>query len=223
MIDNPGLNDNRKYDYSSSEHQFRDEYPIIVEIIPKHSTVVDFGCGNGSLLELLISEKSVNGIGYEISESGIDACSKKGIKAVCTSIDQYHEELQAKQFDYAICNVTLQMVLYPEILLREMIRVSKYQIISFPNFAFYKNRLDMLIHGRMPRPMLFDYRWNSTGHIHQFSSADFCDLIREIGNVRIINSYHANSRNPFKKILRRIFPNLFEFIPIYLLESMSHE
>jgi methionine biosynthesis protein MetW len=223
MIDDPDLNDNRKYDYSNSEFQYRDEYPIIVEIIPKNSTVIDFGCGNGSLLELLISEKSVDGIGYEISESGINACSNKGIKAVCKSIDQYHEEIHAKQFDYAICNVTLQMVMYPEVLLREMIRVSKYQIISFPNFAFYKNRLDMIIHGRMPRPMLFGYRWNSTGHIHQFSSVDFHGILREIGNVRIINSYHANSQNPLKKILRRTFPNLFEFIPIYLLESLSHE
>jgi methionine biosynthesis protein MetW len=221
MIDNPTADDNRRYDYSKCDTQARAEYPMIVEMIRADSTVIDFGCGNGSLLYLLKTQKNVSGLGYDISESGIEACRRKGLRAVCTAIDRIHKELQDGQFDYAICNVTLQMVMYPEVLLGEMVRVARYQIVSFPNFAYYRNRLDMLLHGRMPQPMLFGYKWYSTGHIHQLSLSDFEQLLKDIGRVRVVDRRRPQplSKNLLKRYVCQKFPNLFEAIPIYLLEK----
>jgi methionine biosynthesis protein MetW len=90
-------------------------------------------------------------------------------------------EIPDASFDYAICNVTLQMVMYPEVTLREMKRIAQCQIISFPNFAFLLNRLELLLLGRMPRRMLSGYSWYNTGHIHQFSIRDFLVLSKESG------------------------------------------
>ena len=168
-------NDNRRYNYFEHSSYTRAEFPIICDLVQEGSSVLDLGCGDGSLIELLQNKKKVRAEGLEISESGVAEANRRGIKAKLGRIDEestYHG-YQDKQFDYAICNVTIQMVMFPEVLIREMRRVSKFQIIPFPNFAFIRNRLDLLLGGRMPRPMLFGYSWYSTGHIHQLSVRDF--------------------------------------------------
>lgn len=138
----------------------RPEYEIIVDWVKEDSTVIDLGCGDGALLGQL-GYKCRGGIGLDkIYGQYID---KK------ETYDKYKD----KQFDYAICNVTLQMVENPSILLAEMSRISKYQIISFPNFAKWQNRLELLFKGRMPRWMLCGYNWYDTGHTHQLSIKDF--------------------------------------------------
>ena len=86
-----------------------------------------------------------------------------------------------RSFDYALCNVTLQMVMYPEKLLSEMARVASRQIVCFPNFANLRNRLELLLMGRMPRAMLFGYSWWDTGHIHQLSVRDFEEYLPRVG------------------------------------------
>ena len=219
VIDDPGTNDNRHYDYVTQQDQQRAEYPIIVAMVKSEASVVDFGCGNGSLLKQLQIEKQVAGLGYDVAQSGVDACMAKGISARCMAIDQFHPELNDRQFDYAICNVTIQMVMYPERLLKEMARVARQQIVSFPNFAFYRNRMDMALHGRMPQPMLFGYTWYATGHIHQLSIYDFYALVRDVSSLRIKFKHQPQSRRWIKKWMVQRFPNFFEEIPVFLLES----
>jgi methionine biosynthesis protein MetW len=97
-----------------------------------------------------------------------------------------------------------------------MKRISKYQIISFPNFGFYKNRLEFLIKGGMPLHSLFGYKWYSTGHIHQCSINDFYILIHEIG-LHVLEHKHLNTVNPLKKMMMDLFPNLFQLVPVFLL------
>ena len=177
--------DNRDYDYSSLEFEEREEYKYVVEFIKPDSKVIDLGCGNGSLMKKLINEKRVEIQGIDISESAIEICKKKGLKAERGEIDKLLS-FNDDSFDYSICNVTMQMVMYPEILLKEMKRISKYQVISFPNFASYKNRLDLLLKGRMPKPMIPDHSWFNTGHIHQFSIKDFFELVGLIGGLKFL-------------------------------------
>lgn len=218
-IDDWRTQDNRKYEYRVDSVQHRAEYSSIESWIPEKSTVIDFGCGDGSLLKLLNTQKNISSLGYEISKSGVEACRKKEIPVTCARIDIAHPELKDKSFDYAICNVTLQMVEFPEILLNEMARVATHQIISFPNFAYYKNRLDMLIHGRMPHPMLFGYKWFSTGHIHQLSIRDFREYIQKNTHLTIEKEKHISSNIHAIKVLKSKFPNLFSSISIFLLSG----
>ena len=131
-------NDNRNYDYTYSDFKERTEYNLIAELVHNNSNIVDLGCGNGSLITKLIKENNCIAKGVEISSSGVEVCKRNKLDVLHGRIDEALP-FADNEFDYAICNVTIQMVMYPEVLLSEMKRISKYQIISFPNFGFYKN------------------------------------------------------------------------------------
>lgn len=210
------MNDNRQYHFEPNSTANREEYPIITSWIPPGSRVIDLGCGDGSLLAILKTQGIV-GEGVEISESGVKATRRKGIKARRGLIDQ-PLPFKDHSFDCAICNVTIQMVMYPEILVQEMKRIAKYQIISFPNFAFFPNRLELFFKGRMPKTMLYGYNWYSTGHIHQFSIQDFEEFCRK-QRLSIVKTHY---RLP-KRIwivpghIFKMFPNVWSTVAIYLL------
>jgi methionine biosynthesis protein MetW len=220
-IDSPLYNDNRHYDYSDTPTEEREEYKLICEFVGLNSRVIDLGCGNGSLLQKLMKEKSVTAEGVELSSSGVEVCKGKGLKVHQGRIDE-KLPFSDNTFDYSICNVTIQMAMYPEVLLSEMKRISKYQIISFPNFGHYKNRLDLLLKGRMPKPMMFGYKWYNTGHIHQLSIKDFHELVDDVGGISIRKKKYLVGSNPFKKTIASFIPNIFVPIVIFLLTS-SHD
>jgi len=218
-IDSPLFNDNRNYDYSAASTEDREEYKLICEMVEPNSSVIDLGCGNGSLLEKLIKEKNVTAEGIELSESGVEVCKVKGLKVHQGRIDE-KLPLDDNSFDYSICNVTIQMVMYPEVLLTEMKRISKYQIVSFPNFGHYKNRIDLLLKGRMPKPMLFGYKWYNTGHIHQMSIKDFYELVDDVGGLNILRVNEFSSKNPLKKFFIKKYPNVFQILQAFLVEKI---
>ena len=174
------MGDNRKYEYKANRSAHREEFSKIVDWIPEGSRVVDLGCGEGSLLKLLVEKKKVTVEGIEISLSGVEVCKSKGLEVRQGRIDEGLPWVD-DAFDYAVCNVTLQMVMYPEKLLSEMSRVATRQIVSFPNFANIRNRLELFLFGRMPKAMLFGHTWWNTGHIHQLSIADFKELVKKTG------------------------------------------
>lgn len=210
------MNDNRNYAYAIDENAVsRPEYKIIESWMIEGARVIDLGCGDGSLLALLKEKKKISEFGIEIAESGVASCLIKGLNARAGRIDVELEDISDDAFDFAICNVTLQMVMYPEVLLREMKRIAKFQMISFPNFAFILNRLDMLIHGRMPRTMLSNYDWYNTGHIHQLSISDFIGTINKLG-LRVIKSNTFARRN-ILRYLSFVSANLFSPAHIFLL------
>ncbi len=217
-IDKPDLNDNREYDYTNHYEDEKKEYHLIAKFIKPGSKVIDLGCGNGSLMQLLEKERNAVVEGIELSLSGVEVCKKKGLNVSQKRIDE-ELDYEDDSFDYSVCNVTLQMVLYPEVLLKEMKRIAKYQVLAFPNFAFYKNRIDLLLNGRMPQPMLFDYKWYTTGHIHQLSIKDFYQLISEIGGLEVVGNSFVRPANPIKNKLMELFPNLFQPTPLFLLKK----
>ena len=191
FIDNPVSNDNRQYKYDK-DFYFREEFPIIADWVEEGSKIIDLGCGNGALIKFILDKKNVEIEGIERSSSGVEVCRGAGFNVVVGEIDkkETYQNYSDQQFDYAICNVTLQMVMFPEVLLQEMNRISKNLIISFPNFAHISNRLDLLFKGRMPQSMLYGYKWYNTGHIHQFSLNDFKKIVAKMG-LGILNSEHV--------------------------------
>jgi len=217
-IDNPSVNDNRDYNFSCSLEDSRQEFPAILKLIPHGSKVIDLGCGNGTLLSYLKKERNASVKGIELAPSGVKTCRKKKLDVVQGRID---EQLPFKDdsFDYAICNVTIQMVMYPEILLREMRRIARFQIISFPNFAFYRNRIQLMLSGKMPTHMLFDYKWYNTGHIHQLSLKDFKNMVSDVGGLKIKEIHCVDPENSLKRFFMYKFPDLFMHVPIILLEK----
>ncbi|MGQ9820167.1 MAG: methionine biosynthesis protein MetW [Candidatus Kapaibacteriales bacterium] len=218
VIDKPALNDNRNYNYSGFEEFERPDYSYVIALVEENSKVVDLGCGNGSLINLLKKNKNCEVKGIEISDSGVLISRSKGLDVIKGRIDE-KLPFSDNEFDYSICHVTIQMLMYPEILVREMKRISKYQIISFPNFAFYKNRLELLFKGKMPEKMLFGYKWYNTGHIHQLSISDFIELVNEIGGFKILKQTFVETDSAIKNFLMKLFPNLFQQVSIFLLSK----
>ncbi|PIW69276.1 MAG: methionine biosynthesis protein MetW [Ignavibacteriales bacterium CG12_big_fil_rev_8_21_14_0_65_30_8] len=219
-IDDPNFQDNRDYNYNNTTNSERQEYDIIINLIPKDVKIIDLGCGDGTLLKRIEDEKNAICKGVEISESGVSSSLQKGLDVIKHKID---EKLPFKNntFDYSICNVTIQMVNYPEVLLNEMKRISKFQIISFPNFGFYKNRLQLLFKGKMPDSMLFGYNWYNTGHIHQLSIKDFKELIYSMKDLKIIKQEIVKPSNILKCLLMKMFPNLFQYISIFVTQRID--
>jgi methionine biosynthesis protein MetW len=220
-IDKPVVHDNRKYDFTLQPGGDQEAFQVIMNLIPSGSKVVDLGCGNGTLLQQLQQERSAAVKGMELTASGVQVCRAKGLDVVQGRIDE-KLPFSDESFDYALCSVTIQMVMYPEILLNEMKRIARFQIISFPNFAFYRNRLEFILHGAMPTHMLFDYQWYSTGHIHQLSVKDFRRLVQDVGGLVERGLYTVPIKNSFKRVFMKTFPNLFMLLPIVLLEKTEH-
>ena len=210
--------DNRRYEYGGDGFAVRPEYPVIAGWMPKAVTVLDLACGDGALLHYLARKNGVVGEGIERSESGVRKATAHGLKARTGEIDvrETYREIPDNAFDYAVCNVTLQMVMYPEVLIGEMTRIAHRQIVSFPNFGHVFNRIDHFLTGRMPRPQMFGYLWYDTGQIHQLGIADFLSLC-ELHSLRILKDTHQGFPEPLANFL----PRLFSRTAIYLCERIS--
>lgn len=123
----------------------------IANIIKPKSRVLDLGCGNGTLLSELINEKQVTGLGIEISLEHIKKCLERGISVVQEDLNEGLKDFQDKSFDYVVLSQTLEDISKPVYLIHEMLRVGKKCIISFENFAYWKNRISFLISGYVHR------------------------------------------------------------------------
>jgi methionine biosynthesis protein MetW len=211
-------NDNRRYRYENAGFKIRPEYAVIADWILPESRVIDLASGNGSLMQYLSERKRVKIEGIERAPSGVEHCLHSGLRARCGEIDnsETYSGYAAHEFDFAVCNVALHMVMYPEVLVEEMTRIARQLIISFPNFGHLFNRLDLLITGRMPRPQLFGYHWFDTGQIHQLGLTDFVEFCRS-RSLQIIQQKHMGWPSP----LARFLPSLFSRNSIYLCVKKS--
>ena len=158
----------------------RFSYEKIAMLVEPESSVLDLGCGDGELLQLLRANRSVTGRGVEIKEAMIRACLAKGISVFQGNLDEGLKEYQSGSYDYVILNETLQMVHEPVRLLTEMIRVGRRAIVNFPNFGYIVNRLQLAIGGRMPVNRAIPNEWYDTPNIHFCTRRDF---------VRLCNTY----------------------------------
>ena len=161
----------------------RSRYKIIKEWVKEGSKVLDLGCGEGSLGAVLIKEKQCKVYGIEIDEKGVEQAIKKGVKAVVGDLDM-GLNFPDNSFDYVVLNETLYMVYNPRRVLEEALRVGKEVIVSFPNFAFWYARLELLFRGVFPKSVLYGYDWYNTRQIHMFSYKDFTNLVAKL-NARV--------------------------------------
>lgn len=209
------MGDNRNYIYNQDQITTRPEYPYIEYWIARKAKVIDLGCGNGALLQILKINKQIEPAGVEISATGVDICNKHNLQVTQGRIDVALGQIPDNFFDFAVCNVTIQMVMNPEIVMQEMKRIARYQIVSFPNFAFFWQRLDLLFAGQMPRKLLYGYDWYSTGHIHQLSIKDFKKTASGLGLIIRDKVYLVGRRKmPFP-----VWPNMLATEAIFLLEK----
>jgi len=202
-------------------NQIRVDHKIIAELIDSGSRVLDLGCGDGSLLKFLVTEKSVIGRGVEITEEGMEMCVSKGLSVLHGDIDEGIRDYRDGFFDYVVLSQTLQVVHRPKFVIKEMLRAGKKAIVSFPNFGNWQVRLDLLFSGRMPKSDVLPFEWYDTPNIHLCTIKDFRVLCSEMG-IRIEREiYLKNQDTENTGLLVRVAPNLFAGIAIYLISNQS--
>jgi len=175
--------------------------------------VLDLGCGIGELLYILIKEKNVQGQGIEIDEQAIYQCVAKGLNVLHGDIDTGLSEYRDKSFDYVILNQSLQQVTHFETVLTEALRVGKKIIVGFPNFAYYKARIQLFFQGKAPMTPSLPYAWHDSPNVHFLSIADFIDYC-QARKLTIEQSIYLG-----EKARIFLFPNLFANIGIFLLSK----
>ena len=156
----------------------REDFREILRLVRPGSRVLDVGCGEGELLELLAREKGVDGRGLEISAEGVSACLSRGLAVVQGDADSDLDSFPTQAFDYAVLSQTLPQVRQPRHVLAELLRIAGRAIVSLPNFAHWRVRLDLLAGGRMPVTHALPEPWWATGNIHLCTLKDFtllCD------------------------------------------------
>jgi methionine biosynthesis protein MetW len=166
------------------EAPIREDFREILRLVRPGSRVLDIGCGEGALLELLAQAKAVDGWGLEISPTGVSACLARGLAVVQGDADRDLADYPTRAFDYAILSQTLQTVREPRFVLGELLRIAERAVVSLPNFGHWRVRLSLLASGRMPVTRSLSEPWWSTPNIHLCTLRDFMDLCDSLG-VRI--------------------------------------
>lgn len=161
---------------------------VIVAGIAPHSTVLDLGCGNGTLLRRLMDERQVRGQGIELGHEQVAECIARGVPVIQQDIDAGLQAVPSDGFDVVVLEETLQTLHRPIQVLNAMLRVGRVGIVSFPNFGHWRVRLDLLTRGRMPITSRLDHQWHDTPNIHHLSLADFLDWA-EANRVTIDRGY----------------------------------
>lgn len=183
--------------------------------IPLRSKILDLGCGAGEILLQLKAEKQAIGYGIDINFDSILACISNGLNVFQGNIDEGLREFSDHAFDYVILSQTLQQVRRPTFVLSEMLRVGKRAIIIFPNFAYWKNRIQILA-GVSPRTPTLPYKWYNTPNIRVITISDFKMLCKK-KNYTIIKEF-AHGDSKFSPIISK-YSNLLSPIGMFIIEK----
>ena len=189
---------------------------IINSWVPENSKVVDFGCGDGSLLKELFENKQVLGYGVEISDTKIEKCIEKGIPVIKLDIDKGLNDFMSSDFDLSIMARSIQCLKNPDLALNRMLELSKRCVVTLPNLGYWRCRIN-LASGKMPITPELPSSWYETENIHLCTIKDFENLcLKE--NISIKDKVFIN-RNGDQGGLSKINPNLFAVEGVYLLEK----
>lgn len=159
----------------------RIDLTLIAEMITRGSRVLDVGCGDGELLELLARTKDVDGRGIELSQEGVNACVTRGLSVIQGDADTDMYDYPDDAFDYVILSQTIQATRNPSEVLKQMKRIGRHAIVSFPNFGNWRIRLQLLWSGQMPVTRSLDQAWYDTPNIHLCTVRDFVSLCDDLG------------------------------------------
>lgn len=191
-------------------------YAVITELIEKNSKVLDLGCGDGTLLKMLTTKKSVKGVGVEINQDEVIKAIEKGLSIIQGDIDEGLRQFLDKSYDYVVLNQTLQSTEKPDYVIEEMLRVGKKVIVSFPNFAYWKVRFYLLFKGKMPKSKSLPYEWHDTPNIHLLTVNDFFEFCKK-RNIKILSSIYLTKQKARRNILIRTITNLLSEEVIFVI------
>ena len=177
----------------------RPDFAEILRLVRPGARVLDVGCGEGLLLDLLRREKGIDGRGVEIGPEAVSACLAKGLAVMQGDAERDLAEFGYGSFDYAILSQTLQAMRQPRAVLEQLLRLADRAIVSFPNFGHWRVRLDLLTSGRMPVTRALPEPWWATPNLHLCTLKDFLELCGEL-DLRIEAAAALSGGSPARAI-----------------------
>lgn len=186
----------------------RRDFTAIGQWIAPGAKVLDLGCGDGSLLRYLRDSRSTAGYGVEIDDDRVLACVKSGVNVIQGDLERGLSEFESRSFDYVVLSQTLQAVRNSERIVADMLRVGREGIVTFPNFGYWKNRLQV-IGGHMPVSDNLPYEWHDTPNVHLCTIADFERFCAD-REVKILERKVLTRGRPVS-----VLPNLLGSLAVY--------
>jgi methionine biosynthesis protein MetW len=165
----------------------RQDMELIAELVPRGARVLDLGCGKGELLAYLRDQRGCTGYGIEIDDANVLACTERGVNVIQLNLEEGLAMFEDQSFDVVLQLDTLQHLRHTERMLQETARVGRIGIVSFPNFAHWANRLQVMA-GRMPVTRVLPYQWYDTPNIRVATFADFDVLARKSG-LQVLDAF----------------------------------
>jgi methionine biosynthesis protein MetW len=186
----------------------RPDFAAIAGWVGMGSSVLDLGCGDGSLLRYLRESRRVTGYGVEIDDDRVLACVKSGVNVIQGDLERGLSEFESHSFDYVVLSQTLQAIMDGERIINDMLRVGREGIVTFPNFGYWRNRLQVL-GGHMPVSDNLPYQWHDTPNVHLCTISDFENFCAGHG-VRIVERKVLTGGRPVS-----VLPNLLGSLAVY--------
>lgn len=190
----------------------RPDLARIASWIEPSTHVLDLGCADGKLLAYLQRTKNVHGSGIERDPEAVVASVRRGVSVIQQDLEEGLALFENQHFDTVVLSKTLQSMINTEHILREMARVARYGIVSFPNFGHWSHGLSILA-GRMPVSKEMPYEWYDTPNIHLCTLRDFQDLAKSLG-LRILDRVVFDGKKEVS-----LLPGLRGTLAVYRFES----
>ena len=191
----------------------RADFDIILNWIKPGARVLDLGCGDGQLLSILQQQRQAKGYGLEIDPANITRCIAAGVNVIQQDLNKGIANFGDHSFDTVLMTHALQTVRRPDRLLDDMLRDGRETIITFPSFGYWRIRLYLLTHGRMPVSNTLPYTWYNTPNIHLCTFRDFETLCHR-KDIKIIDRLVVDQKHR-TGIGSKLFPNLLGEVAIY--------
>ncbi len=213
----PGSKFPTRSDFDLYPPELRPDLASIAQLIPVGVSALDLGCGDGELLEYLVRIKQVKGRGIELSESGVLACVRRGLSVRQGNLQEGLADYPDASFDYVILAQTLPFLDDPAMILNEMLRVGRRGVISFPNWGYWRCRLQLLLTGRMPPAPDLPQEWFEVPRWQAFTITDFGRYCRDLG-IKIDEQIYLTNA---KRIQVRKYKNLLATTAVFGLIRRS--
>ena len=192
----------------------RADFDAIAQSIRAGSRVLDLGCGDGVLLKYLKGARGVTGYGVEIDDASVLGCVTNGVDVIQSDLERGLSEFESGSFDYVVLSQTLQAMKNSERIISDMLRVGREGIVTFPNFGYWRNRLQVLA-GHMPVSDNLPYQWHDTPNVHLCTISDFEDFCAGHGVKILERKVLTNARSV------AVLPNLLGALAVYRFQRAS--
>jgi|TARA_B100001094_G_C17942417_1_gene676274 methionine biosynthesis protein MetW len=193
------------------------EFLVIANLLPNNTRVLDVGCGDGSLMNLLVKEKNIEVRGLELEKNNVQQCIYKGLPVIQGNAETELYQFPNQSFDYVVLSQTLQAFYNPDKVLKELLRIGKSVIISIPNFGYWKVRTSLLFFGKMPITKALPNAWYNTPNLHMCTIKDLFNYCDE-QNIKIKKVIGVNEdRTSLIKKSNLEIKNFFSKVGIFLI------